>query len=55
MTMKRLIALVVAALLTGTAYAAPSKHITSPAEAFGFEPGKDDRRAPVYNGDDLIG
>jgi hypothetical protein len=45
MTMKRLIALLVAALLTGTAYAASPKHITSPKEAFGFEPGTDRKLA----------
>jgi hypothetical protein len=45
MTMKRLIALVAAALLTGTAFAASSKHITSPNEAFGFEPGTDRKLA----------
>jgi hypothetical protein len=45
MTMKQLIALVAAALLTGTAFAAPPKHITSPAEAFGFEPGTDRKLA----------
>lgn len=43
--MKRLIALVAAALLTGTAFAASSKHITSPNEAFGFEPGTDRKLA----------
>jgi hypothetical protein len=45
MTMKRLIACVVAVLLTATAFAAPAKHITSPAEAFGFEPGTDRKLA----------
>jgi len=45
MTMKRLIALLVATLLTGTAYAASPKHITSPKEAFGFEPGTDRKLA----------
>jgi hypothetical protein len=45
MTMKRLIAFVIAALLTGTAYAAQSKHITSPTEAFGFAPGADRKLA----------
>jgi len=43
--MKRLIALLVATLLTGTAYAASPKHITSPKEAFGFEPGTDRKLA----------
>jgi hypothetical protein len=45
MTMKKLIVYVVALLLTGTAFAAPAKHITSPAEAFGFEPGTDRKLA----------
>jgi hypothetical protein len=40
-----LIALLVATLLTGTAYAASPKHITSPKEAFGFEPGTDRKLA----------
>jgi hypothetical protein len=39
--MKRSIAFVVAVLLTGTAFAASAKHITSLAEAFGLEPGTD--------------
>ena len=43
--MKRLIACVVAALLTSTTFAAPAKHITSPKEAFGFEPGADRKLA----------
>jgi len=45
MTMKSLIVFAVAALLTGATYAAPPKHITSPAEAFGFEPGTDRKLA----------
>jgi hypothetical protein len=45
MTMKRLIVYVAAVLLTSTAFAAPAKHITSPAEAFGFEPGTDRKLA----------
>ncbi|MEI9969502.1 MAG: M14 family zinc carboxypeptidase [Terracidiphilus sp.] len=43
--MKRLIVYVAAVLLTSTALAAPAKHITSPAEAFGFEPGTDRKLA----------
>jgi hypothetical protein len=45
MTMKRLIVYVAAVLLASTAFAAPAKHITSPAEAFGFEPGTDRKLA----------
>ena len=43
--MKKLIVYVAAALLTSTAFAAPVKHATSPAEAFGFEPGTDRKLA----------
>jgi len=43
--MKRLIVCVTAALMTGTALGASAKHITSPAEAFGFEPGTDRKLA----------
>jgi hypothetical protein len=45
MTMKKLFVYVAAVLLTGTTFAAPTKHITSPAEAFGFEPGTDRKLA----------
>src|ERR1700744_5331712 len=43
--MKRLIVFVVTVLLANTAFAAQAKHITSPAEAFGFEPGTDKKLA----------
>jgi Zinc carboxypeptidase len=45
MTMKKLFVLAAAVFLTGTSFAAPAKHITSPAEAFGFEPGTDRKLA----------
>lgn len=43
--MKKLFVLVAAVFLTGASFAAPAKHITSPAEAFGFEPGTDRKLA----------
>ena len=43
--MKRLFVYLAAILLTSTSFAAPAKHITSPAEAFGFEPGTDRKLA----------
>jgi hypothetical protein len=43
--MKRWILCVAAVLLANSAFAAPAKHITSPAEAFGFEPGTDRKLA----------
>ncbi len=44
--MKRLIAIVVTILFASAAFAgAQTKHITSPAEAFGFEPGTDRKLA----------
>jgi hypothetical protein len=45
MTMKKLIVYLAAALLTSSSFAAPAKHITSPAAAFGFEPGTDRKLA----------
>jgi len=41
--MKRIVAALL--LLTGMAHAAPEKHITSPTEAFGFQPGTDRKLA----------
>lgn len=43
--MKKLVLCVIAALLAGTALAESTRHITSPAEAFGFEPGTDRKLA----------
>ena len=43
--MKRFHVFVVAVLLASTAFRAQGKHITSPAEAFGFEPGTDRKLA----------